>query len=332
MLRANNEANEDIYIDNSKTGEKYHCPICDMPVFRKMGNGLRRPHFAHNNHGRGGASCDGWHYDMSDWHREWQERFPVDCREVIVAHDGKKHRADVLIEDHKLVVEFQHSRLSPEEYAERNQFYFNAGYRVIWLFDMSLDYKEGRIVYQSDSSKAAWKRPWSTFRTLNKSNGDDRNSRWNTNVDAVFFENGRLIAKLLGYSDKEKSLSISFMASNSSFSWSDYTFSMYLKDIFAELYLDAPECPRCHIPMRLRRHSATLDLFWGCQNYRSNNYVNAKDVTPSCTERRYFGTMLPPGLSTGCKCMYCGEGMYVNSDGIRCGNCGFEISYKYRDN
>ncbi len=114
MLRANNEANKDVYIDNSKAEEKYHCPICDMPVFRKMGNGLRRPHFAHNNHGQDGAACDGWHYDMSDWHREWQERFPVDCREVVVAHDGRKHRADVLIKNHKLVLEFQHSRLAPE--------------------------------------------------------------------------------------------------------------------------------------------------------------------------------------------------------------------------
>ena len=47
--------------------------------------------------------------------------------------DEKKHRADVLINGY--VIEFQHSPISRDEIKERNEFYTNCGYKVIWVFD-----------------------------------------------------------------------------------------------------------------------------------------------------------------------------------------------------
>ncbi len=315
MLRANNEANVDVYIDDSLSEEKYHCPICDRPVFRKIGNGGRRPHFAHNKAGEDNFRCDGWKYDMSDWHREWQERFPVNCREVVVSYEGKKHRADVLIEEKKLVVEFQHSRLSPEEYAERNQFYSSAGYHVIWLFDMADDYREGRFLRQENSTAIRWNHPWNTFRTLRE--GDEIKGKWDTNVEAVFFENAGVVSRLLSFDNDEKFLHISSTPTEEKyFTWSDYSFSLFLNDIFSKKYLSVPECPECHIPMVIRRNSITRGLFWGCYNYFRG-----------CTERKYFGGMLPEGVSNDGECKYCGKEVVLSNDGIKCNTCGFVVNY-----
>ena len=41
--------------------------------------------------------------------------------------------ADVLINGY--VIEFQHSPISRDEIKERNEFYTNCGYKVIWVFD-----------------------------------------------------------------------------------------------------------------------------------------------------------------------------------------------------
>lgn len=71
---------------------------------------------------------------MSEWHRAWQNCFPKECREVVVQSDGVKHIADVLI-NKKTVIEFQHSPITAEEIAERNRFYTECGYKVVWVFD-----------------------------------------------------------------------------------------------------------------------------------------------------------------------------------------------------
>lgn len=55
------------------------------------------------------------------------------------------HRADVLVD--RTVVEFQHSILSPSVFDDRNNFYLNLGYKVVWVFDISNLYKNGKIRY-----------------------------------------------------------------------------------------------------------------------------------------------------------------------------------------
>ena len=86
MLKAYNENNEPIHILESSSEQKYHCPLCERDVIRKMGNGVRKSHFAHKA-AIDGDSCDGWHYDMTDWHLDWQAKFPIKCQEVVIEHE-----------------------------------------------------------------------------------------------------------------------------------------------------------------------------------------------------------------------------------------------------
>lgn len=112
--------------------KEYTCPTCGCKVIPRQGE-HNIFHFAHPK----GFECDSWNYDMSEWHRSWQNRFPEEMQEVVLVDGTKRHRADVLIEERKLVIEFQHSTLSSEDFKERNEFYTSCGYEVIWLFDLN---------------------------------------------------------------------------------------------------------------------------------------------------------------------------------------------------
>ncbi len=46
---------------------------------------------------------------------------------------GIKYRADICID--KTIIEFQHSPITSEEFAKRNDFYLSCGYQVVWVFD-----------------------------------------------------------------------------------------------------------------------------------------------------------------------------------------------------
>ena len=138
--------------------EKYYCPGCGQEVIQRRGN-TNCHHFAHMNCAE--DKCDDWSYDMSDWHRDWQDRFPSECQEVVVVRDGVKHRADVLIDN--TVIEFQHSRMLFEEFSKRNEFYTGAGYTVVWLFDMTDEYDADRITMLTEEYKYKWNYHWHTF-------------------------------------------------------------------------------------------------------------------------------------------------------------------------
>jgi competence protein CoiA len=110
--------------------EKHVCPICKNPVILKRGS-INIAHFAHESN-----QCeDAWNYDMSEWHKRMQNYFEKDCQEVVVSYKGKKHRADVLIDD--IVLEFQFSPITSAEFEDRNEFFRNAGYRLAWVFNLS---------------------------------------------------------------------------------------------------------------------------------------------------------------------------------------------------
>lgn len=122
-----------VSIENATKGNQYFCEECNAPVIVRAKDSLCiRPHFAHKH------KSDCW-YDyencMSDWHREWQHKFPEKCREVVVTNKetGIKHRADIFINN--TVIEFQHSPITAEEIAKRNNFYLSCGYNVVWVFD-----------------------------------------------------------------------------------------------------------------------------------------------------------------------------------------------------
>lgn len=129
MLFANDENGKKTFIDETKNGQDYYCPSCDEKLICKFGK-IKSHHFAHQ---KGSFCKDSWHYDMSEWHSAWQSLFPQECQEVVYTYKGEKHRADVAIG--KIVVEFQHSRISVDEFLNRNIFYHSLGMKIIWIFD-----------------------------------------------------------------------------------------------------------------------------------------------------------------------------------------------------
>ncbi len=168
MFFGNDSFNNKVHIDDSSAKVKYHCPLCDSPLVRRMGE-IKAHHFAH---AKGMICRDTWHYEeMCEWHSSWQNRFPKECQEVVKQHNNKKHRADVLIENNKLVIEFQHSKLSIDEFRDRNSFYKSLGYKVIWIFDRIDDSFEDKI-YSLYNNKYEWTNPDSNFRQMNVAKED----------------------------------------------------------------------------------------------------------------------------------------------------------------
>ena len=148
-----------VHISQTHTKNNYFCPCCDEKLILKKGE-INVHHFSH---APGSRCSDTWSYDMSEWHEEWQNRFPKENREVVLTSNGKKHRADVLIDN--TVIEFQHSSLSSNEFEQRNDFYISLGYNVIWIFDVADLYESGAISFLNDDSdtKYKWRRPFKTF-------------------------------------------------------------------------------------------------------------------------------------------------------------------------
>lgn len=167
---------DDIAIDveDAVKGEEYFCPICGSPLLIREGT-QNAKHFAH----KVGECTDTWHYDMSEWHVRMQSYFPIKSREVVVKSGNKSHRADVLVG--KTVIEFQHSPISADEYMARNDFFDSLGYKVVWVFDVSQQYRLGDLYYSSEDNELllTWKNPIRIFASgPNPSDYDKKFSIW----------------------------------------------------------------------------------------------------------------------------------------------------------
>ena len=171
MFTAYDEMGKKVSITQAEKGRSYYCPLCNEMLIVKKGK-IKVPHFSH----KPDSSCvEDWG-DMSVWHLDWQEKFPVECREFVMEKNGEKHRADIYIEAQKLVIEFQHSFISCEEFNKRNQFYADCGYEIVWVFDAAEKIKDinnysippganGRPSRIADyyTQPLEWKRKQSTF-------------------------------------------------------------------------------------------------------------------------------------------------------------------------
>ena len=142
---------------SSEKGEKYFCPICGQEVRLKQGK-INDWHFAHI------TSCsDTWEYQdiNNEWHIRMQAMFKPEYREVVVEHNGEKHRADILKDG--VVIEFQHSPISVKDFCSRNNFYSAAGYKVCWIFDLRDVFRDNRVE-NLGKNKYRWKYPMKVLR------------------------------------------------------------------------------------------------------------------------------------------------------------------------
>lgn len=133
---------------------------------------------------------------MSEWHRQWQLLFPEECREVIVEHEGEKHIAD--IKCGRMVVEFQHSPMSAEEFEKRTRFYTESGNILIWVFDYAdeCDALVSTVNYEYkleefDSDKWRWQYAHKTFQYFNSASDD------NSKIFLMFEDNTKNIRRIV---------------------------------------------------------------------------------------------------------------------------------------
>jgi competence protein CoiA len=132
------------------SGEPARCPACHHPVRGKDGV-INVPHWAHL-----ARDCDPWSEPESEWHLQWKKRFPPNRVEVPIERDGEMHRADIVLEDGR-VVELQHSPISVPEIMQREDFYKH----MIWVFDVRNAFESKRLdirhKYEIDTFR--WKHP-----------------------------------------------------------------------------------------------------------------------------------------------------------------------------
>lgn len=135
-----------IYIENAEKNSCYYCEECFDKLAAKNSGTYKAHHYAHisNSNSELRRQCDTDNKlreanQLSEWHKNWQEKYPENQREVIIQNKDKteKCRADILLPNKKTIIEFQHSKLHHTVFNHRNEFYTSLGYEVIWLFDFN---------------------------------------------------------------------------------------------------------------------------------------------------------------------------------------------------
>ena len=102
------------------------CPTCGAAMIAKCGPRILH-HWAH----AGRRNCDPWWENETEWHRDWKNLFPQDCREIShAAPDGEIHRADIRTRT-GIYIEVQHSAMTDSERISREAFYKN----LVWVID-----------------------------------------------------------------------------------------------------------------------------------------------------------------------------------------------------
>lgn len=134
------------------------CQSCGAEVIAKCGT-QKIWHWAHKRK----TDCDHWWESETEWHRRWKNNYSADWQEISLLDErtGEKHIADVRTV-YDLIIEFQHSRIDPQERIKREKFYKN----MIWVVDatrLKKDYPrfvkgkknsfENQIFYKTDNPK-----------------------------------------------------------------------------------------------------------------------------------------------------------------------------------
>ncbi len=134
MQFALGENGKRVEIHDAVKKNKYFCPCCNEKLILKQGR-VKMWHYCH----KADSVCT-VDNDMCEWHLRMQGYFSPEYREVVV---DKKHRADVLKDG--IVIEFQHSPISLDDFEDRNNYYIGKGYSVCWVFDTTDWFDKGKL-------------------------------------------------------------------------------------------------------------------------------------------------------------------------------------------
>jgi competence CoiA-like predicted nuclease len=122
-------------------GAKATCLHCGEKLIAKCGI-INMWHWSHSTK----TECDLLKKEMTQWHIDWQEKFPEENREVKVLYKEGYRIADVKL-NNGLVIEFQHSPIQNEVMWEREKAHEN----MIWILDHTDSYyriyREGNGIY-----------------------------------------------------------------------------------------------------------------------------------------------------------------------------------------
>jgi len=137
------------------SGQIGTCEICGAKVVGYCGE-LISWHWKHSVE----ADCDPWSEAITEWHIEWQKYLEEKGAEieVVINRYGEKHRADAVMPN-GLIIELQHSSISVQEIAERENFY---GAKMLWVFDTIDAYESDRFSLRKKVGKKhtfRWKHP-----------------------------------------------------------------------------------------------------------------------------------------------------------------------------
>ena len=99
-------------LDDKEKRNKITCNCCNTKLIAKLGQ-IKMHHFAHEN----AIECDSFRTtdSMTFWHQYWQSFVDTKYFEHVIIKDGKKHIADIYNSDKNLVIEVQHSNISPQK-------------------------------------------------------------------------------------------------------------------------------------------------------------------------------------------------------------------------
>ncbi|HRF74998.1 MAG TPA: competence protein CoiA family protein [Chitinophagales bacterium] len=115
-------------IEVIKSGDVAYCPGCKGKVYGRKGD-FNTPHWYHKT-----KECDTWYEPMTQWHIDWQNKFPLENREVVIFNNDNTiwHRADIKTNKDK-VIEIQNSSIDIARIYEREQFYNKNN--LIWILN-----------------------------------------------------------------------------------------------------------------------------------------------------------------------------------------------------
>lgn len=148
---------------------KSKCPICNSELIPKCGV-VKVWHWSHKNL----TDCDSWAESESEWHMNWKNNFDKKNQEVVIEKDGQKHRADIKLDNGK-VIELQNSSISPDDICDRELFYNN----MVWLLNGDTFCKNFELRNKGNYLTFRWKNPPQSFFESNKNIFIDFSKKYN---------------------------------------------------------------------------------------------------------------------------------------------------------